>query len=602
MKKTLLRGIRLTIICIFILGLLPVGIMAGNLTDKYEEAPGTQILDATATEQDNTVLPNEEASLTINNLDEIPKISEDVNINQQVVVIYSDNRENNIKSLSLNSNDIKSGEAVSERVDILEVRDETRVDELISEVEADPDVLAVGRNDKIEVSSLPNDTYIQNGDAWQFERIGETKTWDKISNTQPIVVAVIDSGLNVSHPDLQGRIAEGYDYINNKVDVVDLSGHGTMVSGCIAAVTNNGIGIAGVGGISDIKIAPYRAGGLSQGDTGLDLAYICAAIMDAANRPDVNVINMSFGGYKDYPTLKAAIEYAANAGKILVASAGNEGDSADYAGKYCYPASYDHVISVAATTDKDERAYFSQHNDQVDLAAPGLGIYTTTMNGGYSYASGTSFSAPIAAGSCAVVMAANPNLRASEVESILKETALDLGDPGKDNNFGAGLIQLDKAVIPPVEHANVTYLTHVENIGWQEWKSDGEIGGTSGKSLRMEAIQIKADNLGDDIGVEYQSHVQNIGWQDWKNNGEISGTTGQSLRMEAIKIQLAGTAANQYDIYYQVHSQNYGWLDWAKNGESAGTEGLSLRMEAIKIVVVPKGEAPPGPTTRPFIK
>ena len=106
----------------------------------------------------------------------------------------------------------------------------------------------------------------------------------------------------------------------------------------------------------------------------------------------------------------------------------------------------------------------------------------------------------------------------------------------------------------------------------------------------------------DDTTIKYQTHVQYVGWQGWKNNGEMSGTEGQSLRLEAIKIKLTGDIANYYDIYYRVHSQNFGWLGWAKNGESAGTEGLSTRLEAIEIVMVEKGGEAPGKQTGVFIK
>jgi len=219
-----------------------------------------------------------------------------------------------------------------------------------------------------------------------------------------------------------------------------------MVSGCIAAVNNNGIGIAGIAGAADIRIAPYRTGGLNEKDKDLQLAYVCAAIMDAAARPEVKVINMSFGTYNNFETLQTAVADAANAGKILVAAAGNEGDLVQYTGKYSYPASYDNVISVGATTNQDSYATFSQYNNQVDLSAPGFQLFTTTKNGDYSIASGTSFSAPVISGACAVLKAVDSNLTASGVENILKETALDLGAPGRDNYFGAGLIQLDKAV------------------------------------------------------------------------------------------------------------------------------------------------------------
>lgn len=146
---------------------------------------------------------------------------------------------------------------------------------------------------------------------------------------------------------------------------------------------------------------------------------------------------------------------------------------------------------------------------------------------------------------------------------------------------------------------SISYQTHVQDYGWQSWKSNGEVSGTVGQSKRLEGISIKLSNINGSI--EYKTHVQDIGWQDWKSNGQMSGTSGQSKRLEAIKVKLSGEAANQYDVYYRVHAQDYGWLDWAKNGESAGTEGYSKRLEGIQIVLVKKGENAPGSTSRPFI-
>ncbi|PKM60700.1 MAG: hypothetical protein CVU99_06660 [Firmicutes bacterium HGW-Firmicutes-4] len=174
--------------------------------------------------------------------------------------------------------------------------------------------------------------------------------------------------------------------------------------------------------------------------------------------------------------------------------------------------------------------------------------------------------------------------------------------------------QIDPAVIKKLNDAEVKiaeldhnaktciYSTHVQNIGWQSWKEDGDISGTSGEAKRLEAIRISVSNIAPEIGVEYQTHVQNIGWQEMKADGDVSGTSGKSLRLEAIRIKLTGLDSEQYDIYYQVHAENYGWLDWAKNGESAGTAGLSCRLEAIRIKVLLKGATPPGSTEQPYIE
>ena len=147
---------------------------------------------------------------------------------------------------------------------------------------------------------------------------------------------------------------------------------------------------------------------------------------------------------------------------------------------------------------------------------------------------------------------------------------------------------------------NCSYQTQIENIGWQDPKTNDDLSGTTGQSLRLEGIKINLDNQGYDLGVSYQTHVQDIGWQGFRTDGALSGTEGQSKRLEAIQIKLTGTDADKFDIYYRVHAENYGWMGWTKNGASAGTEGLSLRLEAIEIKVVAKDAATPGSTDQSF--
>ncbi len=153
-----------------------------------------------------------------------------------------------------------------------------------------------------------------------------------------------------------------------------------------------------------------------------------------------------------------------------------------------------------------------------------------------------------------------------------------------------------------MQQRGILYSTHVESVGWQSNKFDGETSGTSGQSKRLEAIKINLNSPAYSGGIEYSTHIENIGWQDKKRNGEMSGTSGQSKRLEAIKINLTGEMASYYDIYYRVHAQEFGWLGWAKNGEASGTEGYSYRLEAIEIVLVEKGGKAPGDTNNTFIK
>ena len=153
--------------------------------------------------------------------------------------------------------------------------------------------------------------------------------------------------------------------------------------------------------------------------------------------------------------------------------------------------------------------------------------------------------------------------------------------------------EVDKNVEYSYRKKQIQYQTHIESIGWQEMKYDGDLSGTTGKSKRLEAINIslgKYDYTGD---IEYRAHVEKYGWMSWKKNGEMAGTSGESKRMEAVQIKLTGDIANYYDIYYRVHAENFGWMSWAKNGEMAGSSKHSCRLEAIEIYILPKGENPP---------
>lgn len=556
---------------------------------------------------------------TISSMTELSTLSDTTDVTNQVVVIYKTPSTTNIQSLGISTNEIKGGESVSDRVDVLELNDGVDQVAFIQALNENPNVMAADKNKIVRMASLPDDPYILNDYAWQFEDIGADETWNQVSNDETVVVAVLDTGVNANHPDLVGRLVDGYDYITQSTKIVDHDGHGTCVSGCISALADNGVGIAGVAGTADVKIASYCIG-----DEYYDDSTICAALIACADREDIDVINMSYGGYESSRTERSAIEYASQQGKILVASSGNEGDDRRYAGKYSYPASYDNVISVAATDSQDEVSYFSQYNDQVDLAAPGEEIYTTSKNGSYESIDGTSFSSPIVAGACAVVLAANPGLSADEVETILEETALDIDDSGKDDYSGYGLIQLNKALEVESSDTPLTSIsldqsaftltvgnsksltvnyspkdtTDDKTVKWRSTDTDIATVTSAGKVVAVGAgtttitatvgvftaqCQVTVTTkVEEDVDCLYRTHVQNEGWQEWAENGSISGTSGQSYRLEGIEVKLAESG---YDlgIEYQTHVQNVGWQDSVSDGNMSGTSGKGLRLEAIRI-------------------
>lgn len=169
------------------------------------------------------------------------------------------------------------------------------------------------------------------------------------------------------------------------------------------------------------------------------------------------------------------------------------------------------------------------------------------------------------------------------------------------------VIGMIPASVMAAAEPTVSYCTHVQNEGWQDYVGIGKMSGTEGKSYRLEGIKVNLDAQGYDLGISYQTHIQNIGWEadtsrGWKSNDDMSGTEGLGYRLEAIQIKLTGADADKFNIFYQVHAQNIGWMGWAKNGESAGTAGFGYRLEGIRIVIVPVGATPPGSAAKAFVE
>lgn len=191
----------------------------------------------------------------------------------------------------------------------------------------------------------------------------------------------------------------------------------------------------------------------------------------------------------------------------------------------------------------------------------------------------------------------NNNVINNENSNIVNDTENTIGNVilQDDENTINNTIQ-NNDISPLIEDENdkkaiqelgVTYRTHVENIGWQDYMKNGEMAGTQGKCYRLEALNIKLiGNDNTNLKIKYQVHVQDIGWQGWKTDDEIAGTQGRCLRLEAIKIRLE--SSENYSIMYRVHVQDIGWQDWKTDGEIAGTQGRCLRLEAIQIKIVPK--------------
>lgn len=270
-----------------------------------------------------------------------------------------------------------------------------------------------------------------------------------------VKVAVIDSGIDYTHPELIPSYTGGYDFVNQDNDPMDDQGHGTHVSGTICAADNDqGV----VGAAPDVQLYALKV--LSSSGSGSYSDVIAAVEWCIDN--GIHVTNNSYGSSGNPGTsVKAVFDNAAAAGIVNVASAGNSGNSGGSGDNIGYPAKYLSVIAVGATDSNDNRASFSSTGDALELAAPGVSIKSTVMGGGFQNWSGTSMACPHAAGAAAVLYGlgitdANGNgIISDEIRDLLSASAYDLGPEGKDTLYGYGLVDLEMAILftgtPPAE-------------------------------------------------------------------------------------------------------------------------------------------------------
>ncbi|MBS0544761.1 MAG: S8 family serine peptidase [Proteobacteria bacterium] len=270
------------------------------------------------------------------------------------------------------------------------------------------------------------------GSEWHVPKIGADAAWD-LSSGAGVTIAILDSGVDSTHPDLAGRLVPGWNFYDNNSNTADVNGHGTQVAGTAAAESNNGVGVAGVAG--GARIMPVRVA--SSTGSG-SLTAIASGLTWAADQ-GARVANLSFYGVSSSSAILSAAQYMKNKGGLVTVSAGNYGTEAPF------PAT-DAMIIVSATDSNDVKTSWSSYGAYVDVAAPGAGIYTTTNGGGYGAVSGTSFSAPITAGVVALMMAANPGLGAATIEKLLFSSATDLGTVGFDTYYGYGRVNAAAAV------------------------------------------------------------------------------------------------------------------------------------------------------------
>lgn len=286
-------------------------------------------------------------------------------------------------------------------------------------------------------AQVPNDYYYNF--QWHIPKISAPDGWNITTGSTDIPIAIIDSGVDPTHPDLSGKLLQGYNFLNESFDTHDVLGHGTAVSGAAGAISNNYTGVSGIAW--DNPIMPLVVLNSSNYATYYDIAR---AITYAVDR-GIRIINISIGGSSSSSTLQNAVNYAWNKGAIIFASAMNNATNIPY-----YPAACNNVVAVSATTLDDTLASFSNYGSWIDISAPGVSIYTTTNGSSYGYKSGTSFASPISAGLSALILSANPTLTNQELLNIIKNNADDLGEEGYDIYYGWGRINVFKSLLSAI--------------------------------------------------------------------------------------------------------------------------------------------------------
>ncbi|MGI6127280.1 MAG: S8 family peptidase [Planifilum sp.] len=313
--------------------------------------------------------------------------------------------------------------------DVVKVEDKS-VEQAVQEYEKNPDVEYAEPNYIYTIQWTPNDPDFSSR-QWGPQKVQAPEAWDVTRGSSSTRIAIVDTGVQYDHPDLAGKVVRGYDFVDDDSDPYDGNGHGTHCAGIAAAVTDNGRGIAGMAPNATI----YAVRVLDDNGSGT-LDDVANGIIHAADN-GADVISLSLGAPVGATTLRNAVDYAWNSGSVVVAAAGNSGTSLP-----SYPAYYDNAIAVAATDSNDNKASFSNYGSWVDVAAPGVDIYSTYTGSSYRSLSGTSMATPHVAGLAGLLDAQGRS--ASQIRAAIENTA----DPisGTGTYWSKGRINAYKAV------------------------------------------------------------------------------------------------------------------------------------------------------------
>ncbi|GAQ17889.1 thermophilic serine proteinase precursor [Oceanobacillus picturae] len=366
--------------------------------------------------EENQPLDGEKVSVNVG-------VEKNAYIKGEVIVKFKDSVSLNSQEQILNELNAKvqpSPTVVKSPFVVLEVGD---VEIVVKTLSKNSNVEYAEPNYVLKATWNPNDTYFSTSYQYGLFNTSANQGWDYARGSSSQEVAVLDTGVDYNHPDLDGKTNRGYDFVDRDYTPFDANGHGTHVAGIAAAETNNGTGIAGMA--PNTKILAVRV--LDASGNG-SLANIANGIRYAADN-GAEVINLSLGCACNTQTLESAVNYAWNNGSVVVAAAGNDGTSQQF-----QPASYANAIAVGAVDRNNNKASFSNYGTWVDVSAPGVDIASTYPGNSYTYMSGTSMASPYVAGQAALLTGQGKSN--AQVRAAIQNTADSVNGTGYYVRYG----------------------------------------------------------------------------------------------------------------------------------------------------------------------
>lgn len=433
------------------------------------------------------------------------------------------------------------------------------VAETVAKLQRDPSVVYAEPNyiyhaTEYKAAATVNDPMVNQ--LWGLTKVQAQQAWDVTTGDPNVVVAVVDTGVDYNHPDLKGQVIKGPDFGNNDSDPMDDQGHGSHVAGTIAALANNGVGVAGLA--YNTKVLAIKVlGSDGSGDTN----SIVKGILKA-NELGAKVINLSLGGPQTSSAMKDAVDQVTAKGSLCVVAAGNDGTSTPD-----YPAAYPSAFAVGASDQSDKRASFSNYGSYVDIAAPGVDILSSTEKS-YKKHSGTSMASPHVAAAAALLLAKNPNLSVQELRDALATT----GDT--TTGFGNSAVQRLN-VAKALAAIGGTAPTPAPEPGTggdgEDTQSPSVPTGVKALAASTTQVQLEWNAASDNVGV--------TGYRIYRNGSLIGTTAATSYADSGLS---AGTGYAYTVVAYDAAGNASGMSNVANVQTPSSTTELTISNVALK--------------------